>query len=110
MDKIIREYDDIYKILPKEELNRYLDNFLISNDDFILDVDNIITNGRLSKMNIQERKEYFDNNIGNESRTYIFKILVLKHLSKILYKNLDGFIDEYWREKLKSYEKGECNG
>ena len=100
----MKKYDDIYKILPNDELRRYLELFLIENNDFISDVDKCITDGRLIKMNVKERIEYFNNTIGNEARTYLLKILTLKHLSKILYKNIDGFTDEYWRERLNKCE------
>lgn len=100
MCKSIKNYDDVYKILPQAELKRYIESFLIDDIDFVGDVDKCITDGRLIKMNVKERIEYFNNTIGNEARTYLLKILTLKHLSKILYKNIDGFTDEYWRERL----------
>jgi len=100
----MRYYDDIHKILPHPELKNYIKNFLIDNKEFINDVDSCMwgqsSDNKLINKTIKERHEYFDNTIGNESRTYILKILTLKHLSKILLNNIDGFTDEFWRDRL----------
>ena len=99
-DANFKEYDDVFNILPNKELKRYIQNYLIEDNNFIQDVDLVVANGKLNNLTKEERVEYFDNNIGNESRTYIYKILTLKHLSKILYKNVDVWLDEYWKQQL----------
>lgn len=100
------KYDDVNKILPHSELKNYIKTFLIDNNDFLLDVDCCMwensSSNKLINKTIKERIEYFDNTIGNESRTYILKILTLKHLSKILFKNINGFTDEYWRKRMNN--------
>lgn len=101
-------YPDIHKILPPNELKYYIEKFLVYDKDFIKDIDLCLCDGKMAKMNRLQRMEYFYNNIGNEARTYIIKLITLKHLSKILLDNIDGFTDEFWRERLKSINFNIC--
>ena len=94
-------YADVHKILHLNELRYYIEKFLVCDKQFIEDIDLCLSDGQMSKMNRFERLQYFYNNIGNEARTYIIKLITLKHLSKILLNNIDGFADEYWRDRLK---------
>lgn len=94
------QYDDVHKILPHSELKYYIKNFLINDNEFVNDIDLCMCNGKMMNMSLKERIQYFENNIGNEARTYIFKVLTLKHLSKILINNIDGFTDEFWKDRL----------
>ena len=99
------EYDDVRSILPHFELEDYIKKFLIDNDEFINDVDSCMwelsCDNKLINKSVKERIEYFENTIGNESRTYILKILTLKHLLNVLLKNINGFTPEFWRDRLK---------
>lgn len=95
-------YENVYKILPPNELKYYIEKFLVYDKDFIKDIDLCLCDGKMSKMNRLQRMEYFYNNIGNEARTYLIKIITLKHLSKILLNNIDGFTDKFWKDKLKN--------
>lgn len=98
-----REVEDkiILEILPNAELYYYINSFLINNKNFIKDVDSCLCDGNMKKMNIDERKEYFKYAIANGARSYILKLLTLKHLLKILLENVDGFVDMFWVRKLK---------
>lgn len=92
---------DIDKILPNDELKYYIETFLISDREFIKDVDLSLCDGKMKNMDFDDRKRYFDFNIGNGARTYILKLLTLKHLSKILLHNVEYFIDIYWKDRLE---------
>ena len=96
------DFTDIFGILPHDELKYYIKTYLLNDNEFIQEVDDCMADGRLISMNLDERIEYFNCHIGNESRTYILKILTLKHLSKILEKNMDKCLDEYWKNKYQS--------
>jgi len=95
-------YADVHKILPHNELKYYIEKFLVYDKQFIEDIDLCLCDGQMSKMNRFKRMQYFYNNIGNEARTYLIKIITLKHLSKILLNNIDGFTDKFWKDKLKN--------
>ena len=107
--KLPQKYGDVYNILPHFELKSYIKNFLIDDKEFINDVDccmwELSSSNKLIHKNPKQRFEYFSNTIGNEARTYILKILTLKHLTKILLNNLEGFTDEFWRERLNKVLK-----
>lgn len=98
------EYCDIHSILPNFELKSYIKHFLIDDEEFINDVDTCMwelsSENKLKDKTPKQRFEYFSNTIGNEARTYILKILTLKHLLKILFNNIDGFTDEFWKDRL----------
>ena len=102
--KQLYEYSEIHNILPNFELKSYIKHFLIDDEDFINDVDTCMwelsSKNKLIDKTPKQRFEYFSNTIGNEARTYILKILALKHLSKILFNNIDVFIDKFWRDRL----------
>lgn len=107
--KLPQKYGDVYNILPHFELKSYIKNFLLDDNEFINEVDCCMwgpsSDNKLINKSIKERIEYFSNTIGNEARTYILKILTLKHLTKILLNNLEGFTDEFWRERLNKVLK-----
>lgn len=105
-NKELPKHDDVHEILPRYELKSYIKHFLIDDEEFINDVDNCMWElsgkNKLIDKTPKQRFEYFCNTIGNEARTYILKILTLKHLSKILFKNIDGYTDEFWRNRLNN--------
>ena len=102
---LIQTYCNINKILPNNELKFYIFNFLINDDNFIKDMDLTMCNGQMAQMNKLKIQEYFDANIGNESRTYIIKLIALKHLFNILLENSSTYLDEFWIEKLNNIIK-----
>lgn len=100
--KLTGKYIDDHKILSQEQLRYYIETFLINDKEFIKDVDICcLFDNKFKKMNYEKRKSHFNYSISNGARSYILKILVLKHLSRILADNSDYFLDIYWQHQLK---------
>lgn len=107
----LAKHIDVRKILPHNELKNYIKAFLIDNKRFVDDVDACMWElggkNKLSNKSVAERIEYFDNTIGNESRTYILKYLTLKHLSKILLENANLYMCDFWQDRLNRFLQNE---
>ena len=99
----------IVTIVSMNADKEFLYRRVLDDKEFIYDVDccmwELSSSNKLIHKNPKQRFEYFSNTIGNEARTYILKILTLKHLTKILLNNLEGFTDEFWRERLNKVLK-----
>lgn len=97
-----RKYIDDSKVLSQEQLRYYIETFLINDNKFLTDVDICcLFDNKFKKMNYEQRKSHFNSSISNGARSYILKILVLKHLSRILLENSDYYLDIYWQHQLK---------
>ena len=93
---------EILKVFDNKQLEELLKNFLIEDENFLEEFDSIIAIEKTAGKSKEDKIDIVLSIVGNESRTYILNMLVLKHLFKILDKNKDFFLDAYWKEKIKS--------
>ena len=64
--------------IPHDETKRLIKRYLLHNQDFIQDIDTAL-HCDFKNRSDDARSEYLDSVIGNEARTYILNVLLLKH-------------------------------
>lgn len=88
------------EIFSKFDLRYNIRHFLIDNEEFI----DLVEKGLLIKLKgktPEEKMDILKCHIGNTSRTFILKIIVLNFLQKLLLEEQDKYLDIYWKEVLK---------
>ena len=106
--KDVKLQDFVFKDEPetieKDYINRYILNrdfcaeidLLYKNKEFLLDVDEIFKdyNSNLVAKKLNERKEFLNQSLCNPDRGYILRMLIIKHILKIMQRNLSGYVDK----------------
>ncbi len=90
----------IFKVFDYKQLENLLEKFLIEDENFLEEFDRIIAIEKTVGKSREDKIDIVLGVVGNESRTYILNMLVLKHLLKILDKNKEFLLDAYWKEKI----------
>lgn len=107
----LKKLEEFYnEFLSNNELKKYIDKYLIDDEDFIKDLESI--NGFCydlkDKKTHEDRIDLLNSIIGNGARTYILKIIVTKHLHKSLVRESENFLDLYWLDKAKNFLNENC--
>lgn len=121
--KDVKLQDFVFKDEPetieKDYISRYILNkdfgveidLLYKNKEFLLDVDEIFKdyNPNLTTKKLKERKEFLNQTLCNPDRGYILRMLIIKHILKIMQRNLSGYVDKNWYKDSLNNFWGETN-
>ena len=104
-EKLSERYDDfIFEFLPNNELKKYVDKYLVDDENFVKDLDSI--QGFCEKLSDKTHKEKMDILsliVGNGARTFILKVIATKYFYKYLIKESENWLDFYWKNKAKHF-------
>ena len=96
---------DYNNILPPIEMNYYIENHLINDDKFIEDVDKYLYMSKIKDLPINERLEKLRNQYHNTARQFMLKLIVFKHLNKLVLNCTDIYTDIFWQDMVKKFLK-----
>ena len=98
------EYN-ILNAFSDDDLRGILKRYLLLDEQFVDDVDKFLKVQPLKDKNLMERFEILQNSIGNTARTYILKVIALKHILRLAESEemQDMFLDPYWKDIFKKF-------
>lgn len=94
---------DYNNILPPSEIKYYIENHLINDDEFIEDVDKYLYMSKIKDLPINERLEKLKCQYHNIARQFMLKLIVFKHLNRLILNCTDIYTDIFWQDVIKDF-------